>query len=90
MSDKPLIAQLLLCLSASSLVLSQIKEIKRLNTKSSPLARLTQQPNMVHTFAQMPVYQTYPYGFGSHAIQFYGKRMAEDRSTQELLDKWTK
>ena len=128
MSHKPLIALLLLSLSASSLGFSQIKEyldmwnwetecwgeanvaqfhqfeeqlvnqclqtpvneeIKRMAPQSAPLARLTQQP-MVRTFAQMPVYQTYPYGFGSHATRFYGKRMAEDTmSAQELLDKWT-
>merc|ERR1711983_477758 len=52
--------------------------------KTAPL-RL-QQP-MVRTFAQMPVYQTYPYGFGSHAVRFYGKRMAEDTMTaKELMD----
>merc|ERR1711860_211156 len=63
------------------------EEVKKMAPKTAPL-RL-QQP-MVRTFAQMPIYQTYPYGFGSHATRFYGKRMAEDTmSAQELLDKWT-
>ena len=53
-------------------------------SKTAPL-RL-QQP-LVRTFAQMPVYQTYPYGFGSHAVRFYGKRMAEDTiPAQELMN----
>merc|ERR1712037_934384 len=61
------------------------EEIKRMAPKSAPLARLSQQPNMVRTFAQMPVYQTYPYGFGSHATRFYGKRMAEDTTAAPHL-----
>ena len=64
------------------------EEVKKMAPKTAPL-RLPQQP-MVRTFAQMPVYQAYPYAFGSHPTRFYGKRMAEDTmSAQELMDKWT-
>ena len=60
------------------------EEVKKMAPQTAPL-RL-QQP-MVRTFAQMPVYQTYPYGFGSHAVRFYGKRMAEDTiPAQELMN----
>merc|ERR1739844_112598 len=65
------------------------EEVQKAAPRSVPqLARLTQP--MVQTFAQMPLYQNYPFAFANPATRFYGKRSAEDTmSAQELLDKWT-